>query len=59
MGEIENCTDEVLQELVSTDGRLQFNEYGLYILGNSMLEARYKQTRSYGSGGNAVKKLIK
>ncbi len=61
MGEIENCTDEVLQELVSTDGRLQFNEYGLYILGNSMLEARYKQTRSYGSGGrsNDIKKLIK
>lgn len=54
IGDIDHCSDELLQELMNTDGRLQFHEYVLYTLGNAVIEQTLDKTRSYGSCGHAL-----
>ena len=60
IGDIEECSDELLQELMNTDGRLQFHEYRLYSLGKAVIEQTLEETRSYGSCGHAIeeKKIL-
>ena len=61
IGDIKDCDENLLQKLVSSNYRLEFNEYRINKLGNIMMEEIFSKKRFYGSGGylKKEKKIIK
>ena len=55
MADISESPDEILQKLVSSDYRFEFNNYRLFKLGNIITQQDLSIKRTYGTGGYLAK----